>query len=92
MSAKRLDGSINCSCMGLTVVRYWVTTESRLRPPLLHVPEDPAENPHVRVRVHKNFDVHQIPQLGFWKMRSPSTIITLAGRTSTVSSVRLWSV
>ena len=32
ISAERLEGSTNCSCIGLTVARYWVTTESRLRP------------------------------------------------------------
>ena len=30
--------------------------------PLVHVPLDPAAQPHVRIGVHKDPDIHQVPQ------------------------------
>ena len=30
--------------------------------PLGHIPLDPAAKPHIRIGIHKNFNIHQIPQ------------------------------
>ena len=62
-SARRLLGSTNCSCIGFTVVRYCVTTLSRERPRSFYIAQGPAENPHVRIGIDKDFDVHQIAEI-----------------------------
>ena len=76
--------------MGFTVVRYWETTDWSVRP-RSSTSRSPAEDPLVRVRLHKDLDVEHIPQSGVLEDQDALTMMTLAGWISTVWSVRLCS-
>ena len=91
MSAYFRVGSTNCSCMGFTVVRYWVTTDCMERP-------RSSTSRRARRRMRTSASVSTKILISsrsrsslFWKIRMPSTMITLAGLISTVWSVRLCS-
>lgn len=64
MSANLRLGSTYCSCMGFTVVRYWVTTDWRGPAPFLHIPQSTAEDADVGIRLHKDLNVKHIPESG----------------------------
>ena len=85
-------GSTNCSCIGFTVVKYWVTTLSNVRPRSLtsrtmrrkiRTSASVSTNTFISIRSHNS---------GESKIKIPSTMMTGAGRTSTVSLLRLWMV
>ena len=62
MSANLRLGSTYCSCMGFTVVRYWVTTDWSVRP--RSSPQSTAEDADVGIRLHKDLNVKHIPESG----------------------------
>lgn len=59
--------------------------------PFLHIPQSTAEDADVGIRLHEDLVSNMSRRVGFWKIRMPSTMITLVGRISRVSSVRLCS-
>lgn len=60
-SAFFLLGSTNCSCMGLTVARYW-QARNRGFAALCNVAADAADKADISVRIHKDLDIHLIAQ------------------------------
>ena len=76
--------------MGFTVVRYWFTTDSSERPR-----SSTSRRARRRMRTSASVSTKILMSSSsrsslFWKMRMPSTMTTLVGLISTVSSVRLW--
>ena len=76
---------------GFTVVRYWETTDWSVRP-------RSSTSRRARRRIRSSASVSTkilmsniSRRVGFWKIRMPSTMMTLAGWISTVWSVRLCS-
>ena len=92
MSALRLLGSTNCSCIGFTVLRYWFTTLSRLRPLsrtsriiLLSMRTSASVSTYIFMSICRHSSLQE-------KMSMPSTITTFAGFTVTVLSERSCTV
>lgn len=57
--------------MGLTTEVYCSITLSKLRPQLYHIPFNPTNNPNIIIRIHKEFDIHQIPQALVFQNQNP---------------------
>ena len=61
-------------------------------PSFVYITEDSADDSHIRVRIDEHLNVKQISEFLTFKNQNTSTMMTFAGRTVTVSSIRLCMV